>query len=146
MLIIFSYNDATAIDPILMDRITHISFDKFGHNDKMKIAKEFLIPEAKKALNVKDIIEIPDDILSLIIRDYSTGGGVRELKKCIDAIYTKINLMMHLDNMDIQKKLSNVNFVININNLPIKITSEMARELLKDIKVSSSKPPYGMYV
>ena len=42
-LFIFSYNDPQQINPILRDRLTEIKFNSFKKNDKVVIAKNFLI-------------------------------------------------------------------------------------------------------
>ena len=40
-LLIFSYNDARKIDPILLDRITQIDVDEYTKSEKLKLSKDF---------------------------------------------------------------------------------------------------------
>jgi hypothetical protein len=59
-LFIFSYNDAAAIDKILLDRIHRIKFDHLKINDKLEIVKNFILPEINEKLNFENIINIDD--------------------------------------------------------------------------------------
>ena len=48
VIFIFSYNDSKLIDPILLDRITEIKMKPYTTQDKLVIAKKFIIPEIEK--------------------------------------------------------------------------------------------------
>lgn len=49
---IFTYNDAELIDPILRDRITQIVCKDYDTNDKVEIAQHHLIPELLSKYNI----------------------------------------------------------------------------------------------
>jgi ATP-dependent Lon protease len=62
--------------------------------DKIVIAKQYLIPRIRYEVNFKegDII-IPDATLNYIIENYTEKeDGVRNLKRCIEIVYKKLNL------------------------------------------------------
>jgi ATP-dependent Lon protease len=64
--------------------------------EKMIIANKYLLPKIRKQVNFneEDII-LPDDTLQYIISDkrFSQGeAGVRNLKRCLEIVYTKLNL------------------------------------------------------
>ena len=95
-LFIFSYNDENLVNPILKDRMYRIQTKGYDSKEKTVIAKNYLLPKIQEQVNFKesDII-VPDDTIQYII---STQGftknedGVRNLKRCLEIIYTKLNL------------------------------------------------------
>lgn len=92
-LIIFSYNDSSLIDPILKDRITEIRIKPLITKDKIKIVKDFLLPEILDNLGYKknDIVIDEENIIHLI-ESYTYEAGVRKLKEKIVEILRMINL------------------------------------------------------
>ena len=101
-LFIFSYNDITKINPILLDRLICIKTDKFELDDKIHIAKNHLLKEIYEQLKIKeDTYKIEDDDIKYIIETY-TGeeGGVRTLKKHLYNIFSKFNLLNLTKNDD----------------------------------------------
>ena len=61
---------------------------------KLTIAKEYLIPKIEKNVNFDPkMISIEDEALSHIIENYTDKEkGVRNLKRCLEIVYTKLNL------------------------------------------------------
>lgn len=95
-LFIFSYNDENLVNPILKDRMYRIQTKGYDSKEKTVIAKNYLLPKIQEQVNFKDSdIIVPDDTIQYII---STQGftknedGVRNLKRCLEIIYTKLNL------------------------------------------------------
>ena len=93
-LFIFSYNDESKINKILKDRLYRIQTDSFTNKDKLTICKNYIIPKIEKNLNFeKGNIILNDEVLEYIINNYTEKEeGVRNLKRCIEIIFTKINL------------------------------------------------------
>tara|TARA_Y100000389_G_C17467010_1_gene526575 strand:+ start:610 stop:3087 length:2478 start_codon:yes stop_codon:yes gene_type:complete len=90
---IFSYNDRDAINPVLMDRITHLKTRGFRLPEKVIISKKFLLKNilSDVGLNINNI-EFKDDVLEWIIQNYTHEGGVRKLKKICYEIVRELNL------------------------------------------------------
>jgi len=101
-LFIFSYNDITKINPILLDRLICIKTDKFELDDKIHIAKNYLLREIYEQLKIKeDTYKIEDDNIKYIIETYTNDeGGVRTLKKHLYNIFSKFNLLNLTKNDD----------------------------------------------
>jgi ATP-dependent Lon protease len=78
-LFIFSYNDPSAIDRILLDRIHRIKFDNLSVEEKLVISNKYLLPEINKNIGLEDIIVFDDDILRYIIETFTNEPGVRKL-------------------------------------------------------------------
>lgn len=91
--IIFSFNDPSNVNPILMDRITNIETKYLMVSQKLHIAKNYLLPEMMKemGLNSNDIV-INDDTIREIIDKYTYEGGVRKLKSTLYSLCREINL------------------------------------------------------
>jgi hypothetical protein len=98
-LFILSYNDVTAIDKILLDRVHRIKFDSLSIEDKIVICNTHLLPELYKKIGLEDMIYFSDDVLKFIIEEYTLEPGVRKLKEKLFEIVGEINLNI-LKNID----------------------------------------------
>ena len=95
-LYIFSYNDETKINPILKDRMYRIEIKGYETKDKVVIAKNYLLPKIREmvAFTETDVV-IPDETIEYIAsnKQFSQDEkGVRNLKRCLEIIFTKLNL------------------------------------------------------
>jgi hypothetical protein len=91
-LFIFSYNDVSLIDRILLDRIHRVKFDYLSLQEKIVIVKKYILPETYKQMGLENIIYIDDDLIEYIIEEYTNEPGVRKLKQLIFDIVGEINL------------------------------------------------------
>ncbi len=91
-LIIVSYNDPNNIDKVLLDRIHRIKFDNLEIEDKLIIAKDYILPDINKKMGFHNTIKISDEILYEIINSYTCEPGVRKLKEVLFDIYGSINV------------------------------------------------------
>ncbi len=84
-------NILDTIPPALRDRLEIISFAGYTHDEKFRIAHDFLIKKQMEnhGLNEK-MAEIKDDAIKFIIEHYTREAGVRSLERQIAAIYRKI--------------------------------------------------------
>ena len=110
-LFIFSYNDASKIDSILLDRIHRVKFDHLTIDDKLVIVHKHLLPEMYKQIGIKDIIEIDDEVLKFIIEEYTCEPGVRKLKEILFEIISEINLSI------LQKKHYSIPIIITKDDI-----------------------------
>lgn len=91
--IIFSFNDPSNVNPILMDRITNVETKYLMINQKIHIAKNYLLPEMMKEMGLNnDDIVINEDTIREIINKYTYEGGVRKLKSTLYSICRELNL------------------------------------------------------
>jgi hypothetical protein len=93
-LFIFSYNDETRVNPILLDRMYRIHTNGYTKKDKTQIAQKYLIPKIQTEVAFKpDQIIIPDETIEYIVEHHTQKeDGVRNLKRCLEIVYTKLNL------------------------------------------------------
>jgi ATP-dependent Lon protease len=93
-LFIFSYNDESKINPILRDRMYRIETKGYDAKEKFIISKDYLLPKicSQVRFNSGDIV-IPEETVKYLITTHTDGEqGVRNLKRCLEIIYTKLNL------------------------------------------------------
>jgi ATP-dependent Lon protease len=93
-LFIFSYNDESKINPILKDRMYRIKTKGYISKEKTIIANNYLLPRIREQVRFnEDQIIIPNDVIGHIIDTLcNKEDGVRNLKRCLEIIYTKLNL------------------------------------------------------
>jgi ATP-dependent Lon protease len=118
-----------------------IVIDLKGYDLKQKtvIAEQYLVPEALREVNLLDKVGISRDILTMIIQEYaSEEKGVRELKRCIDQIAQKINMLRMYNSPDLP-------FHIPQFSLPFIVKKEHVKMFLKK-RGESDAPPFGMYL
>jgi ATP-dependent Lon protease len=93
-LFIFSYNDESKINPILKDRMYRIHTKGYSVKQKSVISNNYLLPKIREQVKFsqEDII-IPEQSINYIVDNHcSKEDGVRNLKRCLEIIYTKLNL------------------------------------------------------
>jgi len=133
---VFSYNDRSKIDGTpLGDRMFKIETTGYTLQEKNVIAESHLIPSICKDINFKPgEVVFPKETLSFIIENY-TGDerGVRNLKRCIETIVSKLNLyrIMRTDTKDITGDV-----VLNIE-FPYAVTTSAVAVFLKTTKPAS---------
>lgn len=91
---IFSFNDPSAINYILKDRITLIETKHLTLEQKLHIGANYLMPEILKDIGMApESITIPEDIMIDIINSFTNEGGVRGLKKNLYSILRELNVL-----------------------------------------------------
>jgi ATP-dependent Lon protease len=91
---IFSYNDENLVNPILRDRMYRIRTKGYDLKEKMIIARNHILPKIREQVGFgPDDVVFPDDVLSHIISNQAKGEeGVRNLKRSLEIVHTKLNL------------------------------------------------------
>jgi len=93
ILFIFSYNDPSLIDRVLMDRIHRIKFSALTTINKIHIINNFSMPDILEDIGIStgDII-LPDEIIEYIVNTFTNESGLRKLKEKIYEIMREINI------------------------------------------------------
>ena len=93
-LFIFSYNDERKVNPILKDRMYRIKTKGYVSKEKTIITNNYLLPKIREQVRFNEgEITIPNDVIGHIIDNHcNKEDGVRNLKRCLEIIYTKLNL------------------------------------------------------
>lgn len=145
--LIFSYNDETKINPILLDRMTKIYTDGFDTSSKTIIANDYLIPNMLKEYSFEPTeIIFQEEAIKKIINNYCDGEqGVRNLKRTIEAIVSKLNIYRYVEPSKETNTNKLVNFKIKDYQLPYTITNENLDNFL-DIGKQKDESWLNMYM
>lgn len=83
-------NDANEIPDALYDRLEMIEISGYTNREKLNIAKQYLVSKEmeKNGLN-EDELTISDNVIEVIIKNYTREAGVRELERLIAKICRK---------------------------------------------------------
>jgi len=142
-LFIFSYNDEKKVNPILRDRMYRIETKGYDKKQKTTIAKQYLVPAIEKNINFDaGKIIIPDDTLHYIIEKYTAQEkGVRNLKRCLEIIYSKLNLfrLMKPDHNLFNNKMKTLKL-----EYPFNVTTAIVDKLIT--RKENGDIPFGLYM
>ena len=127
-LFIFSYNDESLINPILKDRMYRIMTKGYNHKDKQVISNKYILPSILKSINFKenDII-INNEVMDYINQNLTEKEkGVRNMKRCIETICSKLNLIRLSKNPALIGKDIDIDF-----KTPYTVTIDDVQKLIK---------------
>lgn len=90
-------NTVSTIPPALLDRMELIELTGYTEEEKVKIAKQYLIPRQMKrnGLKARDI-RFTDLLIRRVIEGYTREAGVRELERTIGSLCRKVGKKMVL--------------------------------------------------
>ena len=130
-LFVFSFNDLDKVTPILRDRIHMISLKDFKVEEKVKIAKNYLLQNILNDFNIKqNKIKFSDSVLEYIFNNYTNktlDTGVRKFKQVLKNLVSKLNMIL------VAKSNKNVLKLLDIEELkfPVEIDKNIVDKLLK---------------
>ena len=135
---IFSANDISKIDKVLLDRLMVIELKGYDLKQKITIAENYLLPAALKDVSLVERVAINKEVLTYIIEEYAKDEtGVRELKRCVEQVAQKLNMLRMYNAKELP-------FHIKDFALPFVVKKEHIDLFLKK-KEDKHAPPFGMY-
>lgn len=91
VLFITTANSVETIPSPLLDRMELIEISGYTEEEKLQIARRYLIPKRTKANGLKEgDVTFTDGALRAVIEGYTREAGVRTLERMIDAVCRKI--------------------------------------------------------
>ena len=131
VMFVFSANDLNKIDKVLLDRMTVVELEGYNSKEKLAITENFLLPAALKEVNLNEKVGISKEILEHVIREHAgEEKGVRQLKRCIEQITQKVNMLRMFNTKDLP-------FHIPDFHLPFVLKKEHVDLFLKKKKPSN---------
>jgi hypothetical protein len=138
VMFVFSANDINKIDKVLLDRLMVIELKGYDLKQKVAIAEQYLLPAALKDVSLTERVGISKELLTYVIETYAKDEqGVRELKRCIEQITQKLNMLRMYNSKDLP-------FHIKDFALPFTVKKEHVDLFLKK-KEDKHAIPFGMY-
>ena len=140
VLFILSYNDASLIDKILLDRVHRVKFSSLSLDEKIVITNKYILPEVYKKMGLIGVVKISDEIIQFLIEQYTFEPGVRKLKELFFDVIGELNLEILSG-----KRIGDLPFVITKDEI-IRYTKEKHdvkyRQIYTENKVGTIN---GMY-
>jgi len=91
VLFIATANQLGTMHPALLDRMEIIQLSGYTEEDKVHIARRYLVPRQLTEHGLTDAsLSIGDDALKVIIAEYTREAGVRNLERLIGAVARKV--------------------------------------------------------
>jgi ATP-dependent Lon protease len=142
-LFIFSYNDESRVNRVLLDRMYRIHTSGYSTKDKVCITQNYLVPKIMDQVKFgAGDITIPQEIIEHIVEQYTDKeDGVRNLKRCLEIIYTKLNLYRLMKQESISTLFTNE--MKTRVSFPFALTLENLEQLLKR---NETKLYFGLYL
>ena len=138
VMFVFSANDITKIDRVLLDRLMVIELKGYDLKQKVTIAENYLLPAALKEVSLVERVALSKEVLTYVVEEYAREEmGVRELKRSIEQIVQKINMLRMYNSKDLP-------FHIPGFALPFTVKKEHVDLFLKK-KEPRHAVPFGMY-
>jgi ATP-dependent Lon protease len=134
---ICSLNNIDAINPILRNRLYVVDVDGYGTLQKIEICKNILIPKKLEDYGLKNQVYFDDQVIEYILtKNKRSDKGVRELKRHIDTICKRLDILK--SSIDSDGTYGVLDWTFKIDNLkfPLKVTKKHIDILLSDVKVA----------
>jgi ATP-dependent Lon protease len=119
VMFITTANMLDTIPPALRDRLEIITFAGYTHDEKFKIARDFLVKKQLENHGLKEEnVDLSDSSLQFIIQHYTREAGVRNLERKIATVFRKVakkvaegeTNKISVTTSDIQKYLGPIKF------------------------------------
>ena len=111
VLFICTANGFEGISKPLLDRVEIIMLSSYSDDEKIKIAKDYMIPRQLKEHGLKkEEIEIDENVIKNVIVNYTREAGVRGLEE-------QISMLMRKSLLKILNEKKEIPILINDNNL-----------------------------
>jgi ATP-dependent Lon protease len=115
VLFIATANVADSIPGPLLDRMEVIRFDGYTTDEKVAIARGYLWPRQRERNGLlEDEVSISDDVLKMVVTEYTREAGVRQLERELGTVLRKTATRV----------------ASNQASAPVDVTAELAREAL----------------
>lgn len=84
-------NNLGGISAALLDRLEVIRFGSYNDDEKMVIARDYLLPKVRKATGLsEEQLSFADDVWPLVIRPLGFDAGVRQLERTLTELARKV--------------------------------------------------------
>lgn len=111
-------NQTDTIPAPLLDRMEIINLSGYVAQEKIEIAKKYLLPQARLSAGISDKqVVIEDSAIETLIKQYCRESGVRNLKKKIEKIFRKAALKLVKSRIETNTATTDEPITVCENNL-----------------------------
>lgn len=99
--LVFSYNDPSRVNPILLDRIKRIRMNAPTSSQRFQICAQHLVPRIVTNTNPLSDMRIPDDVIEFVIENNAGESGMRSIEKDLSHIISSYSLVKTYGSSDV---------------------------------------------
>jgi ATP-dependent Lon protease len=142
MFFIFTFNDISKIDKVLLDRLNVIYVDTPTRRDKIIIIRDYCFSEILENIGLPNDITITDEAIEYILNCIDSDSiGIRSIYRVIEKIMMEMNKDILLSDLEFG----------SIKEITMSIAKEYFLKIGKQIGgitdlIKSSQPPDSMYL
>ncbi len=118
VMFVLTANEISNIPYTLIDRLEVIELSSYNVYEKLDIAKKYLLPSIYNEFNLTKKLVIKDDTLMYLINNYTRESGVRNLKRVLRTLVTKVvsnKSSYTITTKSLSKYLEDLKEEVNIN-------------------------------
>lgn len=150
ILFVFTYNDPSKVDKILLDRLFKIKVENYTFKEKLNITQRHLIANILEEfqLTTQDI-QFEDEAVQYVVSGSKADEGMREIKRKFEIIVSRINTLLLTDKDSAIIKLKYGELYTDFQQLPVTVKKHHVDILLQDsiaMNGDTPPPPMGMYL
>lgn len=150
VMFIFTYNDPSKVDKILADRLFKIKVENYTTKEKLEITQQHIIKNVLSQFNFSETeINFSNESIDYIVNGSSSDEGMRDIKRKIEIIVSRINTLLLTKKEDNIVDLKYKELYDYYHQLPITVQKQHVDTFLHQSisnNDSSSPPPFGMYI
>ncbi len=91
VLFIATANNTTNIATAVLDRLEPISMPSYTDQEKIAIARQYILPKAMKTAGLTDLqLTFDENVWSQIVRPLGFDAGIRTLERTVDGVVRKV--------------------------------------------------------
>lgn len=91
-------NSTKAISPILLNRLEIIQLDGYSKAEKMKIIKDYIVPDLTKELSIEDYqLEISEELIEYLVEQHVHEPGIRSLKRNLKLLFESVIMKKYIE-------------------------------------------------
>ena len=155
VLFVFTYNDPSKVDKILLDRLYKIKVDNYTFNEKLEITNKHLIKNILEEYNLtSEQVNFTEDAITYIVHSSKSDDGMRNIKRKFEIIISRINTLILTNEYENGVVVNNIvklkykSLSQYYTKFPVIVPKEHIDILLEDSITSDGEitpPPFGMY-
>lgn len=95
VMFITTSNNLGGLSAALLDRLEIIRFGSYTDEDKVNIARDYMLPKVRQATGMTEQqLSFDDDVWLLVVRPLGFDAGVRELERTLTLLARKVAMMI----------------------------------------------------
>lgn len=147
VLLVFSFNDKSAIPTVLLDRLDIVETEPFNREAQRTILLQYVLPELIRELDVQDVVDfrVEECGVDLILDRLDSSQGVRQAKALLHRLLMKALILMNIDDAetDLLYPVKRSDFIRD--GKIIIVLARAVDAVLRETAVASRLPPPHMY-